>query len=86
MKRTVTLELGDRKYKFATADPQQDVDETFGTIKAEFDSYSDFVERYGYDRVLLMILLNSVKENVVLKRKISELTDKLEKQGKKGGD
>ncbi len=80
MKRTVTFELGSRKYKFVTTDPQKEVDETLNAIKAEFENYANVVDKYGYDKVFLMMLLNHVHENLVLKEKIATLTKKLESE------
>ncbi len=80
MKRTVTLELGSRKYKFTTTDPQSEVDETLKNIKEEFENYSDVVEKYGYDRILLMMLLNNVHEKLVLKDRIARMNKKLERK------
>ncbi|WP_456399381.1 cell division protein ZapA [Mesoaciditoga sp.] len=78
MKRTVTFELGSRKYKFTTTDPQQEVDETLSAIREEFENYAQIVDKHGYDKVFLMMLLNNVHENIVLKERIKELTKKLE--------
>ena len=78
MKRTVTFELGSRKYKFTTTDPQQEVDETLNAIREEFENYAQIVDKHGYDKVFLMMLLNNVHENIVLKERIKELTKKLE--------
>ncbi len=82
MRRTVTFELGNRKYKFTTTDPQNEVDETLQSIKEEFENYSDVVEKYGYDRILLMMLLNNVHEKLVLKDRIAKMTERLERRGK----
>ncbi len=78
MKRTVTFELGSRKYKFTTTDPQQEVDETLNAIREEFENYAQIVDKHGYDKVFLMMLLNNVHENIVLKERIKELTKKFE--------
>ncbi len=80
MKRTVTFELGSRKYKFVTTDPQKEVDETLNTIKEEFENYANVVDKYGYDKVLLMMLLNNVHENIVLKEKVNALMKKLDEE------
>ncbi len=80
MKRAVIFEIGKRKYKFVTTDPQSEVDETLESIKEEFENYSAVVDKYGYDKVFLMMLLNNVHEKLVLKRKMEELTKKLEEK------
>jgi hypothetical protein len=80
MKRTVTFELGNRKYKFVTTDPQQEVNETLDAIREEFKNYANVVDKYGYDKVFLMMLLNNVHEKLVLKEKIENLTKKLESE------
>lgn len=80
VRRTVTFDLGSRKYKFATTDPQKEVEETMNEIKEEFKDYLDVVDKYGYDRVFLMMLLNNVHEKLVLKRRIGELMKKLEEK------
>ncbi len=80
MRRTVTLDLGSRKYKFSTTDPQREVEKTMNEIKEEFKNYSDVVDKYGYDRILLMILLNNVQEKLMLKQRVEELTKKLEER------
>ncbi len=82
MKRTVIFELGSRKYKFVTTDPQKEVDETLNAIKEEFENYSAVVDKYGYDKVFLMMLLNNVHEKLVLKKRIEDLTKKLEETEK----
>uniref|UniRef100_A0A7V3REY4 Cell division protein ZapA n=1 Tax=Mesoaciditoga lauensis TaxID=1495039 RepID=A0A7V3REY4_9BACT len=86
MKRTVTVELGNKIYKFETGDPQSEVDETVSKLKEEFVAHSQEVEKYGNERFFLMMLLNSLKENLVLKKQLTDLTDKVEKQGKRFGN
>ncbi len=86
MKRTVTLELGSKTYKFETGDPQDEVDETITELKSIFESHAQEVEKYGYERSFLMMLLNLTRENINLKRQISDLTQKVEKQGKRFGN
>ncbi len=80
MRRTVTFDLGSRKYKFTTTDPQKEVEETMNEIREEFKGYLNVVDKYGYDRVFLMMLLNNVHEKLTLKQRIGDLTKKLEEK------
>lgn len=85
MKRTVTFELGNKSYKFETGDPQNQVDEILNEIKMNFVNHTQEVQKYGNEYFFLMMLLNTLEENLALKKQVAELTEKIEKQGKKLG-
>ncbi len=84
MKRTITFELGNKSYKFETGDPQNQIDEILNEIKMNFASHSQEIQKYGNEYFFLMMLLNTLEENLTLKKQIAELTEKIEK-GKKIG-
>lgn len=85
MKRTVNFDLGNKSYKFETGDPQNQVDEILNEIKMAFAAHSQEVEKHGNEHFFLMMLLNTIEENLSLKKQLEELTDKIEKQGKRSG-
>ncbi|KUK79556.1 cell division protein ZapA [Mesotoga sp. Brook.08.YT.4.2.5.1] len=58
MKRSVTLDLGGRKYTFLTSDPQELVDQVFSKITEMYNSISKNEEEVGYEKLLVGISVN----------------------------
>ncbi|HNU22950.1 MAG TPA: cell division protein ZapA [Mesotoga sp.] len=58
MKRSVTLDLGGRKYTFLTSDPQELVDQVFSKITEMYNSMSKNEEEVGYEKLLVGISVN----------------------------
>jgi hypothetical protein len=53
MKRSVSLELGEKKYTFITSDPQELVDQVFSKITEMYDSLKKNEEEIGYEMLRL---------------------------------
>ncbi|HDP78745.1 MAG TPA: cell division protein ZapA [Mesotoga infera] len=78
MKRSVSLELGEKKYTFITSDPQELVDQVFSKITEMYDSLSKNEEEIGYEKVLVGISVNLAHDLVRSQNELLRLKAKYE--------
>jgi cell division protein ZapA (FtsZ GTPase activity inhibitor) len=78
MKRSVSLELGEKKYTFITSDPQELVDQVFSKITEMYDSLRKNEEEIGYEKVLVGISVNLAHDLVRSQNELLRLKAKYE--------
>jgi len=78
MKRSVSLDLGGRKYTFLTSDPQELVDQVFSKIGELYDSLKNNEEEIGYEKILVGISVNLAYDLVRSQNELLRLKAKYE--------
>jgi len=78
MKRSVSLDLGEKKYSFITSDPQELVDQVFSKIIEMYDSLKKNEDEIGYEKLLVGISVNLAHDLVRSQNELLRLKAKYE--------
>jgi len=79
VKRKIDLILGDREYSFITDEPEEKVNKILSHVREEYAKYSLMEEKLGFDKVIILILLNSLSKYMDLEEELTELRKKYDK-------
>ncbi|AKI96812.1 cell division protein ZapA [Kosmotoga pacifica] len=76
MRRPVVLKLGEREFEFITNEPQSIVDEVFNEISQEFALLEKDVEKAGFEKVLVAMLVNMTTDFIKAENELKRLKEK----------
>ncbi len=86
MKRKITVKLGRREFSLVTDETSEVIQKTIERIEREFKKYEPYLEEAGMEKILFVMLANSVLENVKLLESLEKLKKKLHDFVKSGGE
>jgi len=86
MKRKITVKLGRREFSLVTDETSEVIQKTIERIEREFKKYEPYLEEAGMEKILFVMLANSVLENVKLLESLEKLKKKLRDFVKSGGE
>jgi len=79
VKRKVDLILGDKEFSFITDEPEEKVNKILSYVREEYAKYGVLEEKLGFDKIVVLILLNSLSKYIDLEEELSELRQKYDK-------
>lgn len=76
MKRPVILNLGDKEFQFLTTEPPEIVDKVFEEIQREYALLEKEVEKAGFEKILVALLVNVTNDLVKTQNELRRLKEK----------
>ncbi|ACR80702.1 MULTISPECIES: cell division protein ZapA [Kosmotoga] len=76
MKRPVVLKLGEKEFQFLTTEPPEIVDKVFEEIQQEYALLEKEVEKAGFERILVALLVNVTNDLVKTQNELRRLKEK----------
>jgi hypothetical protein len=79
VKRKVDLILGDRHFSFVTDEPDEKVEKILSYVREEYAKYTLLEEKLGFEKIIVLILLNSLSKYMDVEEELGELRQKYDK-------